>query len=142
MRDWHPIGKHRYATDGEIFYWELLGELTPEEAREYMERLREVQDRYGFALLFADARASVTVPTATRREFIERYRAQAPPEHAIVVGGSAVLRAIAALVQSSMRLVLDMNVSVEFVDTTETGLARLSAARRRIRLARGLPLDG
>jgi hypothetical protein len=133
IENWTPLGASKYALQGDTFFWKLAGVLTKEDIIVYADIIAGLHKRWGYALLFADASAGISMPSETRRQLTESFRDKLPPNHAVVVGASATIRAIASLARGGMKLLLNKEPSIEFLASESTGLARLGEVRESIR---------
>lgn len=137
MSDWLPLGTGQYVIRGDALFWKVSGEITKADVRKYAELISKVHEQQGYALLFADATAGVSVASTARREFTDSFRDRPTPSHVIVVGGSPMIRALASLVKGGAKLVLKRQIAVDFHDTEAAALRRLDAVRELTRKAMG-----
>lgn len=121
-------------------HWLLAGELTSADVRVYAELISELHRQCGYALLYADAVAGISVPSTARKEFTESFRERLHPSHTVVIGANTLVRALGSLIIGSTKLLHNQRISVDFLNTEAEGLERLAAVRAALRAA--LPSSG
>lgn len=124
------IGKHIGHIEDDILFLELGGDLTPEEARTYLQLAEGLVERYGCFYIVDNIANFGAAPPEVRR-MVADWLAKHSCAGAALVGGSITARTVALLVLGIMRMLGKQSFPVEFVKTEQDARAWIAARRQR-----------
>lgn len=134
---WEPLGPHRLRVDGDVLQVRCHGGFDLQQMQRVVLECRGIGARYGYVLVFIDGtRAAWSTPEA------RRYQASAMsdnvlPNHTVVLGANAMVRATVGLVHRAVRLITGQDLHASFVDTEEAARAVFARVRQQF-VAQGI----
>lgn len=116
MIEWQLLGKHRFRLECLILVLETHGELTPDDARQLIDRLSELDARSPALGVLVDVAGGFSIPAESRRtiaRLASEGRGRSPMPLA-VVGASLPARAVVTLLINAVQLLTRLRNDLRF----------------------------
>jgi hypothetical protein len=124
------IGHAELHIDGTLVTIRPHGSLVPEFAEEIMKIFEQIRTQHGHYYLLVDLRDAAIVPAQLRRSMVEALRSHEPTAAAFF-GGSAIARAVNALMLGAFKLINRSPLNATAFRTEQEARAWLDEERQR-----------
>ena len=123
------INKYLVKVDGDIVFVRYFGSFAPDEARAIMSLMDQVYNEQGRVYFMGDV-SQVEIPGPKTRRVFAQWKHPGRFMTGAYFGASWSVRAIAALIDSTMRLILRKSAFTYYCKTEAEARAWLSEQRR------------